>query len=116
MNLSSIIIQTTPEFLNEIIEAVKASDFCEYHLHDEVGKVIVTIEGEDTNEEITKLRLIENMPHVISADMVFAYSEDELQAERDKLEQAEDNIPNWMNDPNAKASDINYGGDLKKRF
>jgi len=116
MNLSSIVIQTTPEFLNGILDAVKKADFCEYHLHDEKGRIIVTVEGKDTNEEITKMRLIEGIPHVISAEMVFAYSEDELQQEREKLEQAEDNIPDWMNDPNAKSSDINYGGDLKKRF
>jgi len=116
MNLSSIVIQTTTEFLNEVVETVKAAEYCEYHLHDKNGKIIVTVEGKDTNEEIMKMRLIERIPHVISAEMVFAYSEDELQAEREKLEQAEDNIPEWLNDPNATASDIRYGGDLKKRF
>jgi nitrate reductase NapD len=100
----------------EVLEAVKKSDICEYHLHDKKGRIIVTVEGTDTDEEIKKLREIEKIPHVISADMAFAYSEDELEQERDKLEKTEDNIPNWMNDPDAKAGDIKYGGDLKKRF
>ncbi|OQX76358.1 MAG: nitrate reductase [Bacteroidetes bacterium 4484_276] len=116
MNLSSIVIQTKAEYLDEVLEAVKKSDFCEYHLHDDKGRIIVTIEGKDTDEEIRKLRVIEKIPHVISAEMVFAYSEDELEQERDKLEKADDNIPKWMNDPDAKAGDIKYGGDLKKRF
>ena len=47
--------------------------------------------------------------------MVFSYSEDELEQERSKLEKVED-IPEWMNDPNATFKDIKYGGDLKGRF
>lgn len=116
MNLSSIVIQTRPEFLEEVLQAVRASAFCEYHIHDEKGRIIVTIEGKDTEEEIASLAEIKKIPHVISADMVFAYSEDELDKEREKLEKSEDNIPGWLNDPDAKISDIKYGGDLKKRF
>ena len=116
MNLSSIVIQTKTEHLNEVLETVKESEICEYHLHDKKGHIIVTIEGKGTDEEISKIRAIEKIPHVISADMVFAYSEDELEQERDKLEKSDINIPNWLNDPDAKASDINYGGDLKKKF
>jgi len=116
MNLSSVVIQTRPEHLKEVLETVKNSDFCEYHLHDKKGRIIVTIEGEDTDEEIRKIRAIEKIQHVLSADMVFAYSEDELEQERDKLEKSDGELPKWMNDPNAKISDIKYGGDLKKKF
>ena len=116
MNLSSIVIQTLAENVEELVEIVKESDFCEYHLHDENGRIIVTIEGKDTGEEIAKLKLIKALPKVTSAEMVFAYSEEELEIEKDKLERAADNIPEWLNDPEAKLSDINYGGDLKKRF
>lgn len=48
--------------------------------------------------------------------MAFSYSEDELEKEREKLEKEEDNIPEWLNDPDAKMKNINYGGDLKRRF
>ncbi len=48
--------------------------------------------------------------------MAFAYSEDELEEERQKLEKSSDNIPDWLNDPDAKINDIHYGGDIKKRF
>ena len=116
MNLSSIVILTKPEYLEEVIKVVKSSEDCEYHIHDEKGRIIVTIEGQDTEEEITKLKLIQQIPNVVSAEMVFAYSEDELDQQRQKLEQTEDNIPEWLNDPDAKMSDIKYGGDLKGRF
>jgi len=116
MNLSSIVIQTLAENVDELVEIIKKVDYCEYHLHDANGRIIVTLEGKDTGEEIAKLKLIKTLPKVTSAEMVFAYSEEELEKEKDKLEKAEDNIPEWLNDPDAKLRDINYGGDLKKGF
>ena len=116
MNLSSIVILTRPEHLNEVLKTIKSSHDYEYHLHDDMGRIIVTIEGKDTEEEIGKLRNLQAIPHVISAEMAFAYSEDELEQEREKLEKSTDNIPEWLNDPDAKMRDINYGGDLKGKF
>ena len=116
MNLSSIVVLTKPEDLEKVLESIKSSDDFEYHLHDEMGRIIVTIEGKDTEEEIGKLKKLQAMPHVISAEMAFAYSEDELEQERDKLENSDDNTPEWLNDPNATTRDINYGGDLKGKF
>ncbi len=114
MNLSSVVIQTKAEHLEEVLKVIQESTICEYHLHDEKGRIIVTLEGKNTGEEIAKLKSIQAMEYVVSAEMIFAYSEDELDAERAKLEGTEDNIPEWLNDPNAKASDIQYGGDLKR--
>ena len=113
MNLSSIVVLTKPDHLEKVLDSIKSSDDCEYHLHDEKGRIIVRIEGKDTDEEIGKLKKIQAIPHVISAEMVFAYSEDELEREREKLESSKNNIPDWLNDPNAEIRDIKYGGDLK---
>ncbi len=113
MNLSSIVVLTKPELLEEVLKSIKASDYCEYHLHDEKGRIIVTIEGENTEEEINKLKKLQTIPHVISAEMAFAYSEDELEQERAKLESSADNIPVWLNDPDTNIRDIKYGGDLR---
>jgi len=116
MNLSSIVVLTKPEHIEDVLAELKSSDDYEYHLHDEKGRIIVTIEGKDTGEEIKKLENLQSLQHVISADMVFAYSENELDQERKKLENSKDNIPDWLNDPDAKIRDIKYGGDLKGKF
>ena len=116
MNISSIVVQTTPKFLDEVVEGLKASELCDYHFHDEKGRIIVTIEGEGVEEEIKKLTAIQEMPHVVAADMSFAYSENELDAERDKLEKEGTTLPEWLNDENATYADIEYHGDLKKKF
>ncbi|MDD4855892.1 MAG: chaperone NapD [Sulfuricurvum sp.] len=116
MNISSIVVQTNPTYTEEVVEILKSADFCDYHFHDEKGRIIVTIEGEGVEEEIAKLVKIQEMAHIISADMSFAYSEDELNAERDKLEAVGDDLPSWLNDENATKRDIKYNGDLKDRF
>ena len=54
MNVSSIVVQTTPKFLDEVVESLKNCEACDYHLHDEKGRVIITIEGEDVSEELGK--------------------------------------------------------------
>ncbi|MDP1785078.1 MAG: chaperone NapD [Sulfuricurvum sp.] len=116
MNISSIVVQTNPTYTEEVVELLKNADYCDYHFHDEKGRIIVTIEGSGVEEEITKLVKIQEMAHIISADMSFAYSEDELNAERDKLEAVGNELPSWLNDENATKRDIVYNGDLKDRF
>ena len=114
MNVSSIVVKTLPENLNEVVNALKNCEACDYHIHDDLGRIIITIEGDGVKEELQKLRVIEAIPHVISADMQMAYSEEELNAHMEVLENA-DAVPKVLNDKNIKASDIVYNGDLKKK-
>jgi nitrate reductase NapD len=93
---------------------VKNCPVCDYHLHDEQGRIIITIEGESVKEELEKLRVIEAIPHVISADMQMAYSEDELNAHMEVLENA-DVVPKMLNDDTIDVDKIIYRGDLKKK-
>jgi len=114
MNISSIVVQTVPKYLDEVVEALKNSDACDYHLHDEKGRIIITIEGEGVSEELKKLKVIEAIPHVVAADMQMAYSEDELDAHMEVLENA-DAVPKMLHDDDLKPEDIIYNGDLKKK-
>jgi nitrate reductase NapD len=114
MNISSIVVQTLPKFLDGVVEDLKKCEVCEYHLHDEKGRVIVTIEGEGVSEELAKLRVIEAIPHIISADMQMAYSEDELDRHIEKLDNA-DLVPKILNDDTVDPNKIVYHGDLKKK-
>ncbi len=114
MNISSVVVQTVPKFLDEVVNALKNSDACDYHLHDAKGRIIITIEGEDVSEELKKMKVIEVIPHVVSAEMQMAYSEDELEANMERLENA-DLVPKMLNDEDMKVEDIVYRGDLKKK-
>ena len=116
MNISSIVIQAKPEHVEAIVQACKASDFCDYHFHDQsLGKIIVTVEGKNIDEEMAKMKKIEAIPHVICADMMMAYSEDELDEEREKLQRAS-SVPSVLNDEEIDLKDVVYRGDLKKKI
>ncbi|ADN09292.1 chaperone NapD [Sulfurimonas autotrophica] len=114
MNVSSIVVQTLPKFLDEVVQSLKDCEVCDYHLHDEKGRVIITIEGEDVSEELGKLKVIEAIPHVIAADMQMAYSEDELD-ENIKVINESDAVPNVLNDADVDIDRVIYHGDLKKK-
>jgi len=114
MNISSIVVQTVPKYLDKVVESLKSCDACDYHLHDEKGRIIVTIEGKDVAEELGKLKIIESIPHVITADMQMAYSEDELDEHMERLDNA-DAVPKILLDENVDPKDIVYRGDLKKK-
>ena len=114
MNVSSIVVQTVPKFLEEVVQSLKDCEVCDYHMHDEKGRVIITIEGEGVEEELKKLRVVEAIPHVITADMQMAYSEDELNEHMEVLDNA-DVVPKMLNDEDLDPRDIVYNGDLKKK-
>jgi nitrate reductase NapD len=35
MNISSIIVQTLPKYVDVVVESLKNCDVCDYHMHDE---------------------------------------------------------------------------------
>lgn len=116
MNVSSIVVQARNEKIDDMAEFFKKCDFCDYHFHDaSIGKIIVTVEGEGIEEEMAKVRKIEAVEGVISAEMMMAYSEDELDRERTNLDAA-DPVPDILKDDSLSAEDITYHGDLKKKL
>ncbi len=115
MNISSIVIQCKQEYFDEVKAWCEESEICDYHFGEKkIGKIIVTIEGKGVEEEIEKLKQLQVVPHVITADMMMSYQE-ELDEEIKKLEAA-DSVPEMLNDNDMDVRDIVYNGDLKKRF
>ena len=114
MNISSVVVQTVPKYLDEVVQSLKDCEACDYHLHDEKGRIIITIEGESVSDELKKMTVIEAIPHVVAADMQMAYSEDELDAHMDVINNS-DVVPKMLNDDSLEARDIQYNGDLKKK-
>ncbi len=115
MNISGILVQTKPENVERVVEEIKSESQWEYHLHDEKGRIVVILEGKNAEEEMGKLNKLKTLKNVIAADMVYSYSEDELDELRGNLEK-ENKVPDWLNNPNIKAEQIKYNGDLKKRY
>ena len=114
MNVSSIVVQTVPEHLESVVADLKACEVCDYHMHDEKGRVIITIEGKGVSEELEKLRVIEAIPFVYAADMQMAYSEDELDEQIDFIDKR-NAVPKILNEADVDIDRVVYNGDMKKR-
>ncbi|MCL4537907.1 MAG: chaperone NapD [Nitrospirae bacterium] len=78
MNVSSVVVKAMPENLNDVLKSLSSSGLCEVHFHDEMGRIVVTIEGESLGEEVSKMKAIMNIPNVVCADLAYSYSEEEL--------------------------------------
>lgn len=114
MNISSIVVQVRSEKYDDVKNALETSGLCDYHFGDkEKGKIIITIEGENVEEEIKKLKGIQAIPGVIAADMMQTYQE-ELDKAIKELEAA-DSVPDILQDEMIDIRDIVYHGDLRKK-
>ena len=77
MNVSSIVVKTTPEHLQDVIESINAIEMCEVHFNDDQGKIVVTIEGEEISEQMERMKEIQKIPFVFNANLSYSYCEDE---------------------------------------
>ena len=58
MNVSSIVVKTKPEHLQQVMDNINAIDLCEVHFNDDEGKIVVTIEGETINDQVELMKKI----------------------------------------------------------
>jgi nitrate reductase NapD len=114
MNISSIIVKTLPKNFDEVMQALKESSVCDVHFGEkEKGIIIVTIEGKNVEEEIEKVRILEALPKVISADMHMSYCEEELEEMKKDID-----FNKVIKEVNSDKpiEEINYFGSLKGKY
>ena len=113
MNISSVVVTSLPENVEEVKASIEKINECEFHVSDENGRMIFTIESEGVETEMAILTQMQKTDKVISAEMHFSYSEDELDSLREDIEK-HNSVPEWLND-DTPAERIKYQGDLKKK-
>jgi nitrate reductase NapD len=64
--------------LCDVVNNINEVDLSEVHFHDSDGKIVVTIEGESISDQMEKLKIIQGIPFVFSANLSYSYCEDEL--------------------------------------
>jgi nitrate reductase NapD len=79
VNISSIVVKAKPADLDAVEERLRSSGLCEVHFRDDVGHIIVTVEGADAQEEIAKVKEIQNLDGVLTAEMSYAYSDHDFE-------------------------------------
>lgn len=77
MNLSGIVVTTTPAHLRRVAAALADLPGVEVHQTDEASaRIVVVQEARDVGAEIEGLQRIQALPHVVSAGLVYHYFED----------------------------------------
>jgi nitrate reductase NapD len=77
MNISSIVIKTLPENLAAVKVCLAESGLCDVHFSDELGRIIVTVEGDGNEDETMKLKAIQKLPQIVSADFSYTYADED---------------------------------------
>lgn len=77
MNISSIVVKTLPENLEALKASLAKSGLCDVHFSDELGRIIVTVEGDGNEDETKKLKAIQKLPQVVSADFSYTYADED---------------------------------------
>ena len=79
MNLSGILIISTPSEIDTLIDSLNAMPGVEvHHIDRENSKLIVVQEAEAVHKEVDGLKKIKKLPGIVLAEMVYHYlAEDE---------------------------------------
>ena len=85
MNVSSIVVTASKEHFQDVMDTINAMEFCEVHFFDAQGKMVVTIEGASIDEQMERMKKIQNTPSVLSANLAYTYCEDEIAASFDRI-------------------------------
>lgn len=84
MGVSGIIVAVRPEHLDACVRDLEAVPGVLAHQIDrEGGRVVVTQEAEDLQAHETGLRRLQNVRHVLFAELVYHYTGDECEPPRD---------------------------------
>ena len=116
MNILSILIKTLPDNIQKVLESLKSTNLCEIHLHDQLGQIIITIECDSSTEEIDKINAIKSLDHIISLDIMYYYSDNDLNNLRENIINSADDIPEILKKANLNAEDIKYNGNPNTFF
>ena len=66
-----------PEQLDQLRERVNRIEWADAHFSDPNGRLVVTIEAEDIDESMERLKELQQLPDVLMAEMSQYYIEDE---------------------------------------
>jgi periplasmic nitrate reductase NapD len=81
MNISSAIVHVVPARLDEACAALAGMPGVEIHARSTLGKVVVTLEDDDTESAANSYVALHGIPGVASVAMVYQYSDDKSDTE-----------------------------------
>ncbi len=105
MNISGILVMTSPEQTDDVIEHLQSLDGVDVHYSDAAsGRIVITQEAETINAEVEGLKRIRSLTHVIMAEMSSHYFEDDhelieaIPPDLDDESLQQDPVPAYLNE------------------
>jgi len=77
--VSGVLVVAKPEDQSQVRDALEVFPWAEVHHQDPNGRLVVTIEADDTDQAIARLREVKELPRVVLAEMVEHRVEDDEQ-------------------------------------
>lgn len=75
MHISGVLVHAKPEHLATVLDGVSRIEGLEVHATDEDGKIVVTLENENEQASGQVFELINQLPGVLSATMIYHHFE-----------------------------------------
>lgn len=111
MNLSSVLIVSKKEKIEQIKEKIEKVPFCSVELVQD-DKIIVIIESENLEDELSAYKNLEKLDDIISINMIFSYQD--LDEEREKILKANFQADDF--NEKLKKDNLEYYGNIYKKF
>lgn len=111
MNLSSVLIVSKKEKIEQIKEKIEKIPFCSVELVQD-DKIVVIIESEKLEDELSAYKNLEKLDDIISINMVFSYQD--LDEEREKILKANFQADDF--NEKLKKDNLEYYGNIYKKF
>jgi nitrate reductase NapD len=84
MVISGIVVASKPEDLSAVSAAVEQFSWADVHASDSVGRLVVTIEAEDIDESMERLKQLKQLPRVLMAELAL-YTIDDGEDSHDEV-------------------------------
>ncbi len=84
MVISGILVACRPEHMDELSALIERFDWAKVHHRDAEGRMVITVEAENTDQGMDRLVELKQLPRVLMADMVEHYFEEESHPDGDE--------------------------------
>lgn len=100
MNISGILVITTPEQTGNITEQLQNLEGVDVHYaDDQTGRIVITQEAESIKAEVDGLKRIRALPHIILAEMSYHNFEEDRELIDALPEDLDDETPGTVQVP-----------------
>ena len=115
MNIAAVLVATTPPNIESVRDQISAHEWADVHHINDDGRMMITIEGDNGEQDIERLKSVKSMPNVISAEMVeYCFDEAVLSGDTDEQSEPDVSVPEYLNSEGEVKPPINHYVKLKR--